>query len=68
MGQDQVSGEVSGLCWLAGPVATFYGNLRNLTISSKSVIRSSSVRSLQIGVMSNLWRVNLFIVLKLEKF
>ena len=29
MGQDQVSGGVSVLCWLAAPVAMFYGNLRN---------------------------------------
>ena len=27
MGQDQVSGGVSILCWLAAPVAMFYGNL-----------------------------------------
>ena len=28
MGQDQVSGGVSVLCWLAAPVAMFYGNLQ----------------------------------------
>ena len=27
MGHDQVSGGVSVLCWLAAPVAMFYGNL-----------------------------------------
>ena len=27
MGQDQVSGGVSALCWLAEPVAMLYGNL-----------------------------------------
>ena len=27
MGQDQVSGGVSVLCWLAAPFAMFYGNL-----------------------------------------
>ena len=27
MGQDQVSGGLSVLCWLAAPVATFYENL-----------------------------------------
>ena len=43
MGQDQVSGGVSVLCWLAAPVAMFYGNLQNLVIRSKSVIKSSSV-------------------------
>ena len=32
MGQDQVSGGVSVLCWLAAPVAMFYGNLQNLDI------------------------------------
>ena len=51
MGQDQVSGGVSVLCWLAAPVAMFYGNLQNLVIKSKSVIKSSSVISSQIGVM-----------------
>ena len=45
MGQDQVSGGVTVPCWLAAPVAMFYGNLRNLVIRSKSVIRSSSVIS-----------------------
>ena len=29
MGQDQVSGGVSVLCWLAAPVVMFYGNLPN---------------------------------------
>ena len=29
MGQDQVSGEESVRCWLAAPVAMFYGNLPN---------------------------------------
>ena len=28
MGQDQVSGGESVLCWLADPVAMFYGHLR----------------------------------------
>ena len=30
MGQDQVSGGVSVLCWLAAPVAMLYGNLQIL--------------------------------------
>ena len=30
MGQDQVSGGVSVLCWLAAPVAMFYGNLSKI--------------------------------------
>ena len=45
MGQDQVSGGVSLLCWLAAPVAMVYVNLQNLVIKSKSVIKSSSVIS-----------------------
>ena len=57
MGQNQVSGGVSVLCWLAAPVAMFYGNLQNLVIRSKSVIKSSSVISSQIGVMSDQLRV-----------
>ena len=43
MGQDQVSGGVSVLCWLAAPVAMFYGNLQNSVLRSKSVFKSSSV-------------------------
>ena len=35
-----MSGGVSVLCWLAAPVAMFYGNLQNLVIRSKSVIKS----------------------------
>ena len=38
MGQDQVSGGVSILCWLAAPVAMFYGNLQNLV---KSALKSA---------------------------
>ena len=62
MGQGHVSGGVSVglLCWLAGPVAMFYGNLQNLVIRSKSVIKSSSVISSQIGVMSDQLRVSLY--------
>ena len=60
MGQDQVSGGVSVLCWLAAPVAMFYGNLQNLVKRSKSVIKSSSVISSQIGVMSDQLRVSLY--------
>ena len=58
MGQDQVSGGVSVLCWLAAPVAMLYGNLQNLVIRSKSVIKPSSVISSQIGVMSDQLRVS----------
>ena len=63
MGQDQVSGGVSVLCWLAAPVAMFYGNLRNLVIRSNSVIRSSSEISSQIRVMSDQLRVSLYMVM-----
>ena len=41
----------------------FYGNLQNLAISSKSVIKSSSVISLQIDVMSDQSRVSLYVVM-----
>ena len=63
MGQDQVSGGVSVLCWLAAPVAMFYGNLQSLVIRSKSVIKSSSVISSQIGVMSDQLSVSLYMVM-----
>ena len=38
MRQDQVSGGVSVLSWLAAPVAIFYGNLQNSVIRSISVL------------------------------
>ena len=57
-----MSGGVSVLCWLAAPVAMFYGNLQNLVIKSKSVIKSSSVISSQIGVMSDQLSVSLYMV------
>ena len=60
MGQDQVSGGVSVLCWLTAPVAMFYGNLQNSVIKSKSVFKSSSVISSQIGEMSDQLRVFLY--------
>ena len=63
MGQDQVSGGVSVLCWLAAPVAMFYGNITNLVMRSKSVIKSSSVIGSQIGVMSDQLRVSLYTVM-----
>ena len=44
VGQDQVSGGVSVLCWHAEPVAKFYGNLTQLGKKSNSVIRSRSVK------------------------
>ena len=63
MGQDQVSGGVSVIYWLAAPVAMFYGNLQNLVIRSKSVIKPSSIISSQIGVMSDQLRVSLYMVM-----
>ena len=63
MGQDQVSGGVSVLCWLAAPIAMFYGNLQNLVIRSKSVIKYSSVISSQIGVMSDQLRMPLYMAM-----
>ena len=63
MGQEQVSGGVSVLCWLVAPVAMLYGNLQNLAIRLKSVIKSSSVISSQIGVMSDQLRVSLYMVM-----
>ena len=36
--EDQVSGGVSVLCWLAAPVAMFYGNLQNSVIRSNSTL------------------------------
>ena len=58
-----MSGGVSVLCWLAAPVAMFYGNLQNLVIRSKSVIKSSSVISSQIGEKSDQLRVSLYMVM-----
>ena len=55
-----MSGGVSVLCWLAAPVAMFYGNLQNLVIKSKSVKKSSSVISSQIGVKSDQLSVSLY--------
>ena len=58
-----MSGGVSVLCWLAAPVAIFYGNLQNLVIRSNSVIKCSAVISSQIGVMSDQLRVPLYMVM-----
>ena len=63
VGQDQVSGGVSVLCWLAAPVAMFYGNLQNSVIRLKSVLKSSSVINSQICVMSDQLRVSLYMVM-----
>ena len=58
-----MSGGVSVLCWLAAPVVMFYGNFQNLVIRSKSAIKSSSVTSSKIGVMSDQLRVSLYMVM-----
>ena len=51
VGQDQVSGGVSVLCWHAAPLQLFYGNLSQLGKMSNSVIRSRSVIGSKIGIM-----------------
>ena len=61
MGQDQVSGGVSVLCWLAAPVAMFYGNLQNLVIKSKSVIKSSRIGN-KFANWCNVWSIECVIV------
>ena len=63
MGQDQVSGGVSVLCWLAAPVEMFYENLQKFGNKVKSVLKSSSVISSQIGEMSDQLRVSLYMVM-----
>ena len=51
VGQDQVSGGVSVLCWHAAPVANDLWNLLQLGKKSNSAIRSRSVIGSKIGVM-----------------
>ena len=62
VGQDQVSGGVSVLCWHAAPVAYVLWKLAQLGKKSNSVIRSRSVM-IKIGVMSYQWRVSLYVVI-----
>ena len=50
VGQDQMSGGVSVLCWHADPLHMFYGNLAQLGKKSNSVIRSRSVLTNQVQV------------------
>ena len=64
VGQDQVSGGVSFLCWHDAPIAKFlmfYGNLAQLGKKSNSVKRSRSV-TVKIGVMSYRWKLSLCVV------
>ena len=63
MGQDQVSREVSVLCWLAALVANVVWKPLNLVIMSKSVIRSSLVAMSQFSELSDLWRTSLYAIL-----
>ena len=63
MGQDQVSGEVCALCWLAAPIVMFYGNLPNFGNKVKIGNKVSSVISSQIGVLSDQLRVSLYMVM-----
>ena len=63
VGQGQVSGGESVLCWHAAPVAMFYGNLSQLGQKSNSVKRSRSEIASKIGVMSDQWRVSLLMVI-----
>ena len=44
-------------------VAMFYGNIQNFVIRSKLVIKSSSVISLLVGLMSDQLRVSLYMVM-----
>ena len=63
MGQYEVSEGVSVLCWLGAPVTMFFGNLQNLVVMSKSIMKSNSVISLQIGVIFDQLRVSLYMVM-----
>ena len=62
VGQDQVSGGVSVLCWHAAPVAYVLWKPCTIGKKSNSVIRSRSVM-VKIGVMSYQWRVSLYVVI-----
>ena len=59
IGQDQVSGGVSVPLLVSRTHCNVLWKLQNLVISSKSVIKSSSVISSQIGIMSDQLKVSL---------
>ena len=59
MGQDQVSGGVSVLCWLAAPVAMFYGNLPKYGNKVKIGNKVQFGDRLKIDVMSDQLRASL---------
>ena len=65
VGQDQVFGGVSVLCWHAVPVANVLWKPRAITVGKKSklVIRSRSVTGSKNGEMSDQWRVSLYLVI-----
>ena len=63
MRQDQVSGGVSVLFWLTATVAIFYGNLPKF---GDKAIKSSSLISSQIRIMSDQLRVSLYMVMSLN--
>ena len=59
MRQDQVSGGVSVLCWLAAPVAMFYENLPKFGNKVKIGNNVQFGDRFKIGVMSDQLRVSL---------
>ena len=59
MGQDQVSGGVSGLCWLAAPVAMLNGNLPKFGNQVKIGNKVHFGDTFKIGVMFYQLRVSL---------
>ena len=61
MGQDQVSGGVSVLCWLAAPVAMFYGNLPKF--GNKVEIGNNVQLGNKFNVLSDQLRVSLYMVM-----
>ena len=63
MEQDQVSGGVSVLCWLAAPVAIIYGNLRNFGNKVKIGNKVQFGNKFAIGVMSDQLRVSLYMAM-----
>ena len=59
IGQDQMSGGVSVICWLAAPVAMFYGNLPKFGNKVKIGNKVQFGDRLKIGVMFDQLRVSL---------
>ena len=63
MGQDQVFGGVSVLCLLAAPVVRVHRNIPEFCNNVTSAIRSRSVISPPIGVMSYHLRISMYMVM-----